>query len=78
LEQLSDYLDDGARQELCRAIEAHLKDCSDCQVYVDGIRKTIVLYKADAQVELPGSVSSKLQSVMASEYKRRAEGGVTD
>ena len=71
LEQLGDYLDEDARQELCRQIEGHLKQCSNCQVYVDTVRKTITLYQTDGSgVELPVTASQKLQLAMASEYQR--------
>ena len=48
LEQLSDYLDAEARAELCRQIDAHLARCSRCQVHVDTVRKTILLYHNEA------------------------------
>ena len=70
LEQLGDYLDEDARLELCRAIEQHLHQCHDCQVYVDTIKKTIVLYQADRSVELPVTASSKLVAALAREYAR--------
>ena len=70
LEQLSDYLDADARDELCRAIEDHLSRCSDCKIEVDTVRKTIVLYQNASQVELPVRVSAQLQSALAREYTR--------
>lgn len=72
LQQLSEYLDEEAREELCRAIEKHLSQCHDCQVYVDSVKKTIVLYQSDRKVEIPVSVASKLESVLAQEYRQRA------
>src|SRR6187399_3046271 len=70
LEQLGDYLDEEARQELCREIEEHLERCNDCRIVVDQTRKTIVLYQADQQVELPGlaAASSRLTEAMARAY----------
>lgn len=70
LQQLSDYLDDEAREELCRQIEAHLTQCHDCQVYVDTVKKTIVLFQSDRKVEIPVSVASRLESALAQEYQR--------
>ena len=72
LEQLSDYLDLEAREELCRAIEEHMERCHDCKVVVDRTRRTIVLYQADRGVELPVAVSSSLQAALAREYRKRA------
>src|SRR5437879_1355397 len=45
LDQLADFLDEDARADLCREIDEHLRRCPSCQVYVDTIRKTIVLYQ---------------------------------
>jgi predicted anti-sigma-YlaC factor YlaD len=70
LEQLSDYLDDEAREELCRAIEAHLSRCRDCRLEVDTVRKTIVLYQVDREVPLAASVFSGLEAALAQEYRK--------
>ena len=35
LNQLSEYVDEEARAELCRAIEAHLARCRGCKIEVD-------------------------------------------
>lgn len=69
LEQLSEYLDDSAREELCREIEQHLGRCRDCHLYVDSVRKTIVLYQSDRSVEMPPALSSKLQAALAKAYR---------
>jgi len=68
LEQLSDYLDLEARAELCREIEEHLKSCCDCKIVVDKTRKTILLYQANRQVDIPVSVNEKLRVALSKEY----------
>ncbi|MFI5371018.1 MAG: anti-sigma factor family protein [Candidatus Eisenbacteria bacterium] len=70
LEQLSDYLDEDARAELCEAIEQHLSRCHDCQVEVDTIKKTILLYQADRVVEMPVALSHRLESALAKAYRQ--------
>ena len=70
LEQLAEYLDDDAREELCRAINAHLTRCRDCRLEVDTVKKTIVLYQVDREIPLPASVFSGLESAMAKEYRK--------
>ena len=70
LEQLAEYLDDDAREELCQAIEAHLTRCHDCRLEVDTVKKTIVLYQVDKEVPLPASVFAGLESVLAQEYRK--------
>lgn len=68
LEQLADYLDPDARQELCRAIEQHLATCQGCRVEVDTVRKTIVLYQANREIQVPATVQSRLDAALAQEY----------
>jgi predicted anti-sigma-YlaC factor YlaD len=68
LEQLGDFLDEDAREELCRAIEAHLKHCRNCKVEVDSVKKTIFLYQADRQIKTPVAVSAHLQAVLTRAY----------
>ena len=70
LEQLAEYLDDDAREELCRAINEHLTRCRDCRLEVDTVKKTIVLYQVDREVPLPASVFSGLESAMVKEYRK--------
>lgn len=70
LDQLADYLDDDARVELCRAIEAHLAKCRNCQVEVDTVKKTIVLYQTGSRVEVPVRASAELQAALSREYQR--------
>lgn len=69
LEQLSDYVDDEARAELCRAIEEHLARCGNCKIYVDTVKKTILLYHNDGPAEAPVRVSAALESALAREYR---------
>lgn len=75
LEQLGDYLDEEARQDLCREIEVHLERCHDCRIVVDKTRKTIVLYQAGQPVELTGLVaaSARLNEALAKVYREGPE-----
>jgi len=68
LEQLSDYLDEDARAELCKAIDEHLHMCRDCRYYVDTVRKTVVLYQADRRIEVPMKVTALLHAALSAEY----------
>jgi predicted anti-sigma-YlaC factor YlaD len=71
LDNLRDYLDEQDRADLCREIEEHLKHCHDCQVEVDSIKKTIVLYQADRTTEVPLTVSSALRAALSNMYDDR-------
>jgi predicted anti-sigma-YlaC factor YlaD len=68
LDQLADYLDEDAREELCRAIEAHLERCHDCRVEVDTVRKTIVLYQNERHVPVPSTATARLMAALSNEY----------
>lgn len=74
LDSLADYLDADAQTELCRSIQSHLEACHDCQVYVDTVKKTIVLYHSDAQLQVPVRVSRSLEDAMKRAYE---EGGIS-
>jgi predicted anti-sigma-YlaC factor YlaD len=78
IEKLAEYLDEDARNELRRAIEEHLSHCRDCRVEVDTVKKTIVLYQADREVELPIAVSSRLEAALAREYRSPGERSSSD
>jgi predicted anti-sigma-YlaC factor YlaD len=68
LEQLSEYIDEETRAELCEAIQEHLNRCHDCQVMVDSVKKTIILYQNGASIEVPTSASARLSAALAREY----------
>jgi len=67
---LSDYIDGELEERLCAEIEAHMRDCPDCQVMVDTLRKTVVLYRTHGRVELPADVQSRLHAVLDLELFR--------
>lgn len=78
LEQLSDYLDEDARAELCREIDKHLMHCRDCRLEVDTLRMTIRLVQQDSNETLivPLRAVQQLDRALTREYgeRRRAKG----
>jgi anti-sigma factor RsiW len=70
LDKLSDFVDEEAREELCREIEEHLARCRGCKIEVDTVQKTILLYSSNGPAEAPVRVSAALQSALAREYRR--------
>jgi anti-sigma factor RsiW len=61
LEALSGYVDGSASQAVCQEIQNHLKDCPDCTVVVNTLRKTISLYhRKEAPGSLPDEVRDRL------------------
>ncbi len=69
LAQISDYIDAEMRDELCREIKAHLKQCRGCEVRVDQMRSMILLFqKGDAAPrEIPSRVLTGLEQRLAAE-----------
>jgi predicted anti-sigma-YlaC factor YlaD len=62
LGQLNDYADGELAEELCAALETHLKGCEDCRVVLDSLTKTIALYRGlrEQPVELPQDIEARL------------------
>jgi len=62
LDYLSDYVDGCLGAKLCLEIEHHLKECQNCRVVIDTLRKTISLYHESAAdpTEIPSQVKERL------------------
>jgi predicted anti-sigma-YlaC factor YlaD len=58
---LSDFMDGDLTEELCVEIEEHLKNCENCRIVVNTLRKTIELYKQPSgPFDLPDHVRERL------------------
>lgn len=62
LGSLSEYIDGALQAELCARIEEHLKDCEDCRIVVNTLRKTVELYEQQepSDDDLPDAVRERL------------------
>jgi predicted anti-sigma-YlaC factor YlaD len=60
LGSLSDYVDGAAQEDLCREIERHLSECENCRIVVDTLKKTVYLYHATSETDLPAGVRERL------------------
>lgn len=61
LGSLSEYIDGELQSELCAEIEEHLKDCDNCRIVVNTLRKTVELYEQTADpAGLPDAVRERL------------------
>jgi len=69
LDQLWEYLDEDARAEICAEIDAHLHGCHLCQVEVDTIRHTILLYRAEEPKVTPVVLSERLRAALDGAYR---------
>jgi predicted anti-sigma-YlaC factor YlaD len=73
MEQLADYLDEDVHAELRKAVDEHLHSCRDCSYYVDTVRKTVILFKADQRIEMPLKATVRLHEALAAEYALRRQ-----
>ena len=78
IEQLSEYLDPDAREELCRQINEHLSHCKNCRVEVDTARKTIQIVQSPQVIDTPVWVSEQLGRQLAMAYEAKAENPGSD
>lgn len=60
LGNLSDYIDGELEAELCAEIEQHLEGCTNCQIVVDTLKRTVILYHDHGHEPLPEDVKSRL------------------
>jgi anti-sigma factor (TIGR02949 family) len=62
LQSLSEYIDGGLSDELCREIQKHLETCGDCQVVFNTTRRTIDLVRTapPEHENLPDDVRERL------------------
>lgn len=61
LSSLSDYVDGDLQQELCDEIELHMKDCENCRIVIDTLRKTVSLYQTSSEpTVVPDEVRQRL------------------
>jgi len=58
---LSDYVDGSLDENLCSELEMHLRNCKDCRIVVDTLRKTIDLYHTtNTSPTMPDEVRERL------------------
>lgn len=61
LGSISNYIDGQLQAELCAELEQHIKECDDCRVVVDTLRKTVELYQqTSTRSDLPEPVRERL------------------
>ena len=76
LDQLWEYLDEDARAELRTEIDGHVSGCHHCQIEVDSLQHTILLYRNEEAVPAPVQLSDRLREALRAAYKE--SGGTCD
>lgn len=58
---LSDYVDGDLDKDLCIRLEAHMAGCENCTIVVNTLKRTIDLYRNEAEdTSLPEGVKTRL------------------
>lgn len=55
----------------CRAIKRHIERCPNCVAYLDGLKKTILLYREYPNPTVPAKVHRQLFAVLKLPNPRR-------
>lgn len=72
LDNTCNYIDGELDDVTCAELKKHLAACPQCRVYVDTVRKTIVLYKAnDKPKKLPASAKQRLYATIKLKVKKK-------
>ncbi len=71
LNELNDFLDGAAQDEVRRELEHHLEECPNCWVVCDTTKKTIEIYKGMDPYPIPASVHERLMSAVQKKCEAR-------
>lgn len=73
LSLLNDYVDGTVDPALCAEFERHLAGCNPCQVVVDNIRQTILIYRAGEPWEPPPEFRARLHALLRQRWRQKHE-----
>jgi hypothetical protein len=71
LKALNDYIDDESVLAICQDFAEHLAGCNPCQVVVDNIRKTILLYQAGEPYPMPPEFQARCRQALREQWKKK-------
>lgn len=70
--KVCDFIDGELDETTCEELKKHLAACPRCRVYVDSVRKTIVLYREkDAPKIMSAGSRKRLCATIALKLKQR-------
>ncbi|MBS1877684.1 MAG: zf-HC2 domain-containing protein [Acidobacteria bacterium] len=69
LQELNEFLDETADQELRERLMTHVSECPNCFVIFDTTRKTLRVYKGLEAQEIPDDVHKRLMELIAKRCK---------
>lgn len=71
LAMLNEYVDGTVDPAVCEEFERHMAGCNPCQVVVDNIRKTIILYREGEPYEIPIAFRERLHDVLRKKWTEK-------
>ncbi len=75
---ICERLDQGLDSPECREIRKHLDSCTDCQAYLDSLKKTVALYRSVQPPPIsPGTHRQLLKtiSILTARRPRKGDAG---
>lgn len=69
LKALNEYVDGQIDPAVCDEFEDHLAGCNPCQVVVDNIRNTILLYRSGEPYEMPAEFHQRLRRQLQDKWQ---------
>ncbi|MCK5571160.1 MAG: hypothetical protein KAJ12_00295 [Bacteroidetes bacterium] len=61
-------LDEDLSSPGCKDIKKHLDSCTDCQAYLDSLKKTVVLYRTLPAPDLPRTAHARVLKAIQLEF----------
>ncbi|MGH7450224.1 MAG: anti-sigma factor family protein [bacterium] len=72
LKNVCEFIDGELDEATCEELKKHIAACPSCKIYVDSVRKTIVLYQEkDAPKEMPAASRQRLYATIALKLKNK-------
>ena len=63
--QICDFMGEDLDAPICKEVADHLEECPNCRVYLDTVRKTVILCRdAEKEQHLPDDVKNRLFKVL--------------
>ena len=71
LKALNDYVDGEVDSAICREFREHLANCHPCQIVVDNIRQTIMLYRDGEFYSMPEEFHQRMRLLLKAKWKEK-------
>jgi len=70
LKALNEYVDGEVDSAICEKFKEHLAGCDPCQVVVDNIRHTIMLYRDGQPYDMPPEFTQTMSDLLRQQWKK--------